>query len=331
MTVDVPGLPIEVDPLIDEANRRKRRRRFLATAALAGVVALAVALTVALRAGGPESPRAGGPTATTGMTSPAEALSRAESLLSDITLPPGAQPLSERAGNAVAGTVQFGTDVFAEFADQHAFWRVRQSLPSVVAFMKEHPPSTFTLRGAQTDGSDPYANVWFTDLSAGGGVPDRINVELVRSNGATIIRGDAGAPWTYPRSRRQLVPATAREVDLSHTWGLHQLLRGAGETRVTRRVTDFRDVALIVSWFNALNVAPHVMVGCANGVKTYVKLTFRSAGGAEIASAFIPGAPASICTVIGFAAHGRSDTRLVDSTPYDGMSFAERLVRLLGR
>jgi len=49
MTTHLPRLPFGLDPLIKEAKRRMRIRRLLLTAVLAGVVALAVALTLELR------------------------------------------------------------------------------------------------------------------------------------------------------------------------------------------------------------------------------------------------------------------------------------------
>jgi hypothetical protein len=52
MTVYSQRLPLTIDPLIEEAKQRTRRRRLLLAAALAGVAALAVGLTLALRPGG---------------------------------------------------------------------------------------------------------------------------------------------------------------------------------------------------------------------------------------------------------------------------------------
>jgi hypothetical protein len=51
MSLHVSRLPIGVDLLIGEAKKRTRRRRLLLAAVLAGVVALAVGLTFALRPG----------------------------------------------------------------------------------------------------------------------------------------------------------------------------------------------------------------------------------------------------------------------------------------
>jgi hypothetical protein len=59
MTMHLPRLPIALDPLIAEAKRRMRRRRFLVAVMLLGVAALAVGLTLAVRPGGPERPPGG--------------------------------------------------------------------------------------------------------------------------------------------------------------------------------------------------------------------------------------------------------------------------------
>jgi hypothetical protein len=53
MTARVPHLPFELDPLIAEAKRRMRRRRYLMGLALVVAAAVATALTLGLRAGQP--------------------------------------------------------------------------------------------------------------------------------------------------------------------------------------------------------------------------------------------------------------------------------------
>lgn len=330
MAIDAFGLPLAADPLIDEANRRKRRRRLVVAAAFVGAVAIGVTLTLALRPHGPESPRAGGPPASAGRTSEAEAGAKAERFLRGLTLPPGARRVSDQTGNAVAGNVNFGTNVFTQYAYRHAFWKVGAPLASVVAFMRRHPPSTFTLDGVGNAETYPYEGVWFNGRSAGGRVPDRILVSLVPSHGVTILRVDAAVVWTVPRSPREVVPATVREVDF-HTLALQPLARQMGATPVNRAVTDPSEVALIVRWFNALNVVqPNTYVLCMAIIGTPVKLTFRSASGGAVAHALVPSGPASSCSAIQFTLHGQRQPALIDSTPEQGMAFMQRVGRLLG-
>lgn len=52
MTAYTQHLPVQVDPLIEEAKQRMRRRRLLLALLLAGVVALTIGLTAALRSAG---------------------------------------------------------------------------------------------------------------------------------------------------------------------------------------------------------------------------------------------------------------------------------------
>jgi len=53
MATHVPGLPFALDPLIAEAKRRARRRRYLAGLGLVAAVAIATGLTLGLRPGEP--------------------------------------------------------------------------------------------------------------------------------------------------------------------------------------------------------------------------------------------------------------------------------------
>src|SRR5262245_4534153 len=101
-----------------------------------------------------------------------------------------------------------------------------------------------------------------------------------------MVRADAGVVWTYPRSPREVVPAGVREIDI-RSLRLQPALRRAGARRVTRRVTNPREVARITRWFNALNVVqPHTYVaGCMLVLSVPVRFVFRSTSGATLASA----------------------------------------------
>ena len=97
-------------------------------------------------------------------------------------------------------------------------------------------------------------------------------------------------------------------------------------------MTDRRQVARIIGWFDALNVVqPNTYVaGCAAIAMVQVRFVFRSAGGAKLASAFVPSVPASSCQQIRFAIRGHRQPPLIDSTPQAGMAFIDRVQRLLG-
>src|SRR5690348_9016151 len=53
MAVNVPRLPLSIDPLIAEAKERARRRRLLLAALLVGVIGLGAGLSFGLRQTGP--------------------------------------------------------------------------------------------------------------------------------------------------------------------------------------------------------------------------------------------------------------------------------------
>jgi hypothetical protein len=169
-----------------------------------------------------------------------------------------------------------------------------------------------------------YQGTVFDGRFVGGRLENRILVSFVPSHGATIIRVDAGVPWTVPRPPSEVLPAAVREVDIRSSVPSH---------RWTRHVTDPREVALIRRWFNDLNVVqPNTTVLCAaDGMSAWpVQFTFRSASGGERARALVPNYAASICGEIQFTLHGERQTPLIDSTPFNGMAFIYRVQSLLG-
>jgi hypothetical protein len=253
---------------------------------------------------------------------------RAERLLHRVVLPPGARRISRRAGSGAVGAANLGVNVFTQYAYRHAFWRVREKADAVEGFFRHHPTPGFTL-GAS--GGEPVS-IQFGGKPSGGRIGQgELMVTLGSSAGFTVIRVDAGSAWTYPRSPREVVPRGVREIDV-RTLALQPALRRAGAKPVARRVTDPRQVARIVRWFDALNVVqPHTyVVGCVLVLSVPVRFVFRSEKGAELASAVVPSVPASSCEQIQFRLHGRPQTPLIDSTPEGGQSFIERVQRLLG-
>ena len=158
----------------------------------------------------------------------------AEQLLRGIVLPPGAARLSQRKGNGVLSTANVGGNIFTQYEYRHAFWQVRESVVSVEAFFKRHRTPGFML-GAS--GGQPVS-IGFDGKPVGGRVgQEHLLVTLAPFAGSTVIRVDAGAAWTYPRSPREVVPAAVREIDI-RSLPLQPALRRAGARRVSRRVTD---------------------------------------------------------------------------------------------
>jgi hypothetical protein len=220
MTVQVPRLPFSLDPLIAEAKRRARQRRFL-LALVSVVVALAVGGTVfatrsaASLVAGPPAPGcpahgAGAGYLASARTGTAAAQRDEERLLCLVVLPQGAQLLtSEPAVMAQLGRRIFSfPKPFAPFA-RHRFWRVHVSVAALANFEKAHPPAGLTYGCRANAGCG--VGVW-----AGPSVPtnasltfplppirDRVGSRVLRMTilglpgGWTALRVDAvNRPWT---------------------------------------------------------------------------------------------------------------------------------------
>jgi hypothetical protein len=238
-------------------------------------------------------------------------------------LPFGAKRVSAGMAGPAAYAPNYGTDPFTQYEYRSAFWRIHEPPASVVPFLKLHPPRDFTF-GFAADSSAPGSYlVLFAGSSAAGHEPNRILVSVFPFHGATIVRVNAGVPWTVPRSPSLFLPAAAvREVDIHSPFA---------PKRPTHHLTGPRKVALITRWFNDLNVLqPNTMVHCAAMASAWARFTFRSGSGTELASALVPAGRASSCTEIGFTLNGRRQTPLVDSTPENHLDFIDRVQRLLG-
>lgn len=254
----------------------------------------------------------------------------AEGLIRSVVLPPDARPLSAASGNDVAGNINFGVNIFTRFAYRHIFWRARSSEAAILAFLRHHAPAGFTVESAGFGATGQYDGVAFAGRPVAGRIPDRILVSVVPNGRDTVIRVDAGVAWTYPRSPREVVPPAVREIDIRS--GLIQpYLRRQGARPVALRVTDPREVARIVRWFNALNVVqPDTYVlGCPVVLEVPMSFVFRSASGRVLASAIVPSVAAGTCDAIQFTLRGKQQTPLVDSTPEAGAAFFQRVERLL--
>jgi hypothetical protein len=249
-----------------------------------------------------------------------EAGRKAALLLHRVALPPGARRTREPAGIDVLGYSGLGTSELTKFAERHAFWRVRVSLSSVVAFVRSHSLHGFDQPSSAQSGNGQkpvYRSMDFDGPARHGRPMQRMfAVTAVALDGSTVIRVDAGASWVYPRSPREVVPAGVREIDIR-------------DEAVTRRVTDRAKVRRIVRWFNALHVAPPgVHVICGALVASKARFVFRSASGAKLATAIGPSRPGDGCDPILFSIRGHRQPALVDGT-FGRRAFVNRVQRLL--
>jgi hypothetical protein len=252
-----------------------------------------------------------------------EAERKAERLLRRVVLPSGAI----RVRHPPAGSSDvllrsgLGVSLLTKFADRHAFWSTRLPVSAADSFVKAHPTAGLKWGSGGSEGgpgAPPNATEDFDGRMVGGRPVQRMeSIAMVRLRGRTFIRIDAGAAWVYPRSPREVVPAGVREIDIADV--------------ISRRVTAPRQIALISSWFDALNVVPPGLgaISCPLIDAPRVTLDFRSASGSKLASAIVPSRPSWACDAISFSIRGHTQTPLVDSTPGQDKAFVDRVQRLL--
>jgi hypothetical protein len=137
----------------------------------------------------------------------------------------------------------------------------------------------------------------------------------------------------------QRVPKGVTEIDIHSPGPLHLStrrshgrisLRDHPSPVISLRVTDPSQVTRITSWFDSLQPPGKVSYGCAGGPAETVRFTFRSANGAELATAYSAPLRAGPCDTIGFIV-GRQREReafLVDSK--QGPTLIDRVQGLLG-
>jgi hypothetical protein len=234
----------------------------------------------------------------------------AQKLLNRVVLPRGARPIGKPA---VLSRPDTGISLVHELAWRYAFRRVRLPLESVYAFVKAHPPRGFRYYG----GGGLYRSLDF-DNGVAGSRQQLLTVDLARVGGRTVLRLEAGAPWIYPRSPREVVPRGVREIDIRN-----------GHLR--RRVRRPANVARIVRWFDELDVVQPGTTGieCPLILASTVTFVFRSVDETALAKAVAPSRPASACSAIEFTVGGKRQRPLIDGDS-GRRAFVNRVQRLLG-
>jgi len=242
----------------------------------------------------------------------------AAKLLRQLPLPAGAVRLGAPAPQDTMAQSGLGVSTVNMTADRYSLWSVPASARSVLAFEEKH-----MLPGLRGEGRASSPTGWASEGFDGPrvhGLPQQRAVSVTvepRGNGS-VLRLDAGVSWIYPRSPREVVPAGVREIDI----------RGGG---ANLHVTGRGDVARIVRWINALNVSqpgPYV-VGCPLILASYVRFSFRSAGGATLARAVAHGGWATNCDTIEFTIRGKQQLPLIDAR-MGRYAFMSKVQRLLG-
>jgi hypothetical protein len=242
----------------------------------------------------------------------------AQQLLARAALPPGATPLRSRPSGWGGALLNSGPAPLAKVVDRVGFWQTSAGFTSVVALERAHAPAGFRLEDVSGPSPRPPRSqvVSFSaPLASHRPSSKLLTFTVVRLPRRTVIRVDAKAVWMYPRSPREVLPLGVRAVDVeSPNTSLH--------------VTDQPEVQKIVRWFDALPITPPgVATLCPLVAGPVVNLSFRSAGGALLATAAVP-AGAWVCDTIAFSIGGHRQTPLIDQL--HGPTFVDRLQALLG-
>lgn len=253
------------------------------------------------------------------------ALREARALLGEFLVPPGARrdPVKRDHGGILH---QSGRAPFGESVTAHRFWKMREPLAVVVAFLRAHDPPGFRRAGsgsgmqkADARTHVPAARFLARTLvwPAHDREPTRFLDETVAGlPGHTVIRVEAKVAWIYPRSPRENVPPRTREIVVR-------------SPKVSVEVKDPAKVTRIVRWFDALPISPPgIGVVCPLTLLAHATVSFRSNGGALLALASVPLGAANVCDPIGFVIAGRHRRPLIDLDR--GESFVRRLQGLLG-
>jgi hypothetical protein len=239
------------------------------------------------------------------------ALREAKKLLREFVAPRDARRIQEPRN--YAGVLrQSGPQPIGELVDVHLFWSVRKPLEAVTTFLRAHRLRGLKQSVASSGSQKPPHYIVMS--SRGGG--RYLNVTSVGLPRRTLIRVDAQVEWVYPRSPSEKVPAATSEIDV-RTRGVSVSVRNPAK------------VARIIRWFDELPISPPgIAVSCPAVGYVDIMLSFRGAGGAQLAHADVPPAFAWICDSISFTIGGKQQKPLVDRLHRP--SFALRLQRLLG-
>jgi hypothetical protein len=168
--------------------------------------------------------------------------------------------------------------------DRHRLWLVREPLERVIAFVEHRPPRAGRASGtgwSSGKGIPANRSITFSFRPLAGRISLReLEVTLVAlPRGSTGVRGDAQDTWILPRPPSEKLPSTVREVDVE-------------TSKAHVRVTAATKVRRIVRWFDALPIVqPGGGYHCPPDTirRPTMSLDFRSASGALLARASVPG------------------------------------------
>ena len=196
------------------------------------------------------------------------AVADAARIIASFPRPPGAVRAGPIASLAQPGERQATPDLAAVTQ----WWRVPGRPPSVLAWIRAHLPSGFTLDGTGTGGGQ-----WI-DMFALPAVPDMLTqrelvVLAVRDGDQTAIRADAQVVWLPARPAAERIPPSARVVTVTPVFGLYPEPRYERLDRAFT-VTDLAKVARIAAIIDGLARFPAGAFSCPADFGGQMRLTF---------------------------------------------------------
>ncbi len=246
----------------------------------------------------------------------------AHHLLGLLVLPAG----SVRAASAPTAALAHPGDTVAtpNLVDVHAWWRVRGSMSSVLAFVERHPP-----RGSERSGSGRFAHgstVLSRELDfswpAVGVLRYRaLAVEVAPlPHGYTGVRADGEAIWTQPKPAAERAPAQARVLTVTRGWV-------GRRPSLELTITDAAKVDEIAATLNSLPIVQPGVYNCPMiPAAPTVTFTFRARrGGPVLAQASTLANGPFACPGMQFTVNGRKQRPLMA-----GPAFIRAAGRTLG-
>lgn len=251
--------------------------------AWAGVVALVAITALAVAACG-SGASASSPTSAAAAHNRGEAQAQAARLVSLIRLPPGAvQSPSDPPGDSrVLSHVTLG-EATPNLVDAHAWWTIRQSPASVLAYVAAHLPVGARTAGTESGNAAPgFQGETFTLPPVSGVLSERmIAVAVVQLTGTTTaVRTDGEAIWLSPRPTWERIPGSVSRARFTASG---EPINGrSGQTSAPVTITG-QAAHQLVAFINSLWIVQPGVRMCAVALFDQVDLRFYNSAGTEVA------------------------------------------------
>ena len=301
---------------------------------------LAVGCAVIVLAGcGTQHVGPAGPHATTSATASATAGSPrqragadAARIIASFPQPPGAVRTGLIASLTAPGE---GPAATPDIATSTRWWRAPGRPQAVLAWIRAHIPSGFTLGGEGSGSYEPGPTAapiqsWTDEFElppVPGVLTQRWLVVLVVADGnQTAIRADAQVVWLPARPAAERIPADARVVTITPAFGLQPVKRLERlDPAVT--VTDPAKVAAIAAVIDELPLFPPGAFSCPADFGAAMELTFRTSRDGPVVARLT--AAYGGCGTVSVSIDGRSMPALSDYTG-TGQQLQQRVLAIAG-